>query len=149
MKTLIKKKTTISDKDNLILLCDKKSRLSDFIFSKQELKQYAKNERLEMENLLKTAKAGKLPVPNFSAGGIATPADAALMMYLGAEALFVGSGIFKSDDPEKRAKAIVDATTYYDDPEKLVDISMNLKSAMKGLEISEIPKEELLQNRGW
>ena len=118
-------------------------------FSKEELKQYAKNERLEMENLLKTAKTGKIPVPNFSAGGIATPADAALMMYLGAEALFVGSGIFKSDDPENRAKAIVDATTYYDDPEKLVEISMNLKSAMKGLEISEIPKEELLQNRGW
>ena len=118
-------------------------------FSKQELKQYAKNERLEMENLLKTAETGKLPVPNFSAGGIATPADAALMMYLGAEALFVGSGIFKSDDPENRAKAIVDATTYYDDSKKLVDISMNLKSAMKGLEISEIPKEELLQNRGW
>ena len=118
-------------------------------FSKQELKQYAKSERLEMENLLKTSKTGKIPVPNFSAGGIATPADAALMMYLGAEALFVGSGIFKSDDPENRAKAIVDATTYYDDPEKLVDISMNLKSAMKGLEISEIPKEELLQNRGW
>ena len=118
-------------------------------FSKQELKQYAKSERLEMENLLKTSKTRKIPVPNFSAGGIATPADAALMMYLGAEALFVGSGIFKSDDPENRAKAIVDATTYYEDPEKLVDISMNLKSAMKGLEISEIPKEELLQNRGW
>ena len=118
-------------------------------YSEQELVEYATKERLSMVNLAKTVKAGKIPVPNFSAGGIATPADAALMMYLGAESVFVGSGIFKSDDPENRAKAIVDATTYHDDPNKLAEISMNLKSAMKGLEISEIPEKELLQNRGW
>ena len=92
---------------------------------------------------------GKLPVPNFSAGGIATPADAALMMQLGAEAVFVGSGIFKSDDPKKRAKAVVEATTYFDDPAKLLKISTNLKSAMKGLDISEIPEDQMLQKRGW
>ena len=91
----------------------------------------------------------KLPVPNFSAGGIATPADAALMMHLGAEAVFVGSGIFKSTDPKNRAKAIVEATTYYDDPKKLSEISMDLKDAMQGIEISDIPKEKMLQNRGW
>ena len=91
----------------------------------------------------------QLPVPNFSAGGIATPADAALMMHLGAEAVFVGSGIFKSSDPEDRAKAIVEATTYYDDPDKLAQISMDLKKAMEGLEISDIPEESMLQNRGW
>ena len=95
------------------------------------------------------AKIGKLPVPNFSAGGIATPADAALMMQLGAQSLFVGSGIFKSDDPSKRAKAIVDATTYFTDASKLAEISTGLKSAMKGLDISEIPEDQMLQERGW
>ena len=95
------------------------------------------------------SESGKLPVPNFSAGGIATPADAALMMHLGAESIFVGSGIFKSEDPANRAKAVVEATTYYDDPKKLVEISMDLEAAMEGLEISDIPKEQLLQNRGW
>jgi len=95
------------------------------------------------------AKIGKLPVPNFSAGGIATPADTALMMQLGAEAVFVGSGIFKSEDPAARAQAIVEATTYYSDPEKLAQISAGLKSAMRGLEMSEIPPEERLQERGW
>ena len=118
-------------------------------FSDNELKEYANQERLSMDNLIKTVKSKHIPVPNFSAGGIATPADAALMMYLGAESVFVGSGIFKSDDPENRAKAIVDATTYHDDPKKLAEISMKLKTAMKGLEISEIPEKELLQNRGW
>ena len=92
---------------------------------------------------------GKLPVPNFSAGGIATPADAALMMQLGADAVFVGSGIFKSDDPSKRAKAVVDATTFFNDPDKLLEISTDLKNAMKGLDISEIPEEQMLQKRGW
>ena len=95
------------------------------------------------------AKIGKLPVPNFSAGGIATPADAALMMQLGAQSLFVGSGIFKSDDPSNRAKAIVDATTYFTDASKLAEISTGLKSAMKGLDISEIPEDQMLQERGW
>lgn len=95
------------------------------------------------------AKIGKLPVPNFSAGGIATPADAALMMQLGAEAVFVGSGIFKSEDPAVRAQAIVEATTYYNDPEKLAQASAKLKGAMPGLDISEIPPSERLQERGW
>ena len=95
------------------------------------------------------AKIGKLPVPNFSAGGIATPADAALMMQLGAETVFVGSGIFKSEDPAARARAVVEATTYYNDPDKLVRASAGLKSAMVGLDISEIPPEERLQERGW
>ncbi|MBA7598773.1 Pyridoxal 5'-phosphate synthase subunit PdxS [subsurface metagenome] len=95
------------------------------------------------------AKIGKLPVPNFSAGGIATPADAALMMQLGAQAVFVGSGIFKSEDPAARAQAIVEATTYYNDPEKLARISAGLKGAMRGLDMSEIPPEERLQERGW
>ncbi len=95
------------------------------------------------------AKIGKLPVPNFSAGGIATPADASLMMQLGAEALFVGSGIFKSEDPSARAQAIVEATTYFDDPQKLADASGRLKGAMRGLDMSEIPPAERLQERGW
>jgi len=95
------------------------------------------------------AKIGKLPVPNFSAGGIATPSDAALMMQLGAESVFVGSGIFKSDDPAIRAKAIVDATTYFSDAAKLAEISTGLKPAMKGLDISEIPQDQMLQERGW
>ncbi len=95
------------------------------------------------------AKIGKLPVPNFAAGGIATPADASLMMQLGAESVFVGSGIFMSDDPADRAKAIVEAVTYFDDAKKLSDISSGLKSAMKGLDISEIPEGQKLQERGW
>ncbi|MFQ5729928.1 MAG: pyridoxal 5'-phosphate synthase lyase subunit PdxS [Waddliaceae bacterium] len=95
------------------------------------------------------AGAGKLPVPNFAAGGIATPADAALMMRLGAESIFVGSGIFKSEDPAVRAKAIVGAVTYYDDPEMLAKISAGLLSAMKGLDIQQLKKEELLAVRGW
>jgi len=95
------------------------------------------------------SKTGKLPVPNFAAGGIATPADASLMMQLGAESVFVGSGIFMSDDPADRAKAIVDAVTYYDDAKKMSEISSGLKSAMKGLDISEIPEGQKLQERGW
>ncbi|MFC1786202.1 pyridoxal 5'-phosphate synthase lyase subunit PdxS [Candidatus Neomarinimicrobiota bacterium] len=95
------------------------------------------------------AKTGKLPVPNFAAGGIATPADASLMMQLGAESVFVGSGIFMSDDPADRAKAIVDAVTYYADAKKMSEISSGLKSAMKGLDISEIPEGQKLQERGW
>uniref|UniRef100_A0A7V3ZYP2 Pyridoxal 5'-phosphate synthase subunit PdxS n=1 Tax=candidate division WOR-3 bacterium TaxID=2052148 RepID=A0A7V3ZYP2_UNCW3 len=92
---------------------------------------------------------GKLPVPNFAAGGIATPADAALMMQLGAEAVFVGSGIFKSENPEKRARAIVEAVTYYDDPEILARISKGLGEPMRGIDVSKLSQEELLQTRGW
>ncbi|MEE8478926.1 MAG: pyridoxal 5'-phosphate synthase lyase subunit PdxS [Candidatus Neomarinimicrobiota bacterium] len=95
------------------------------------------------------AKTGKLLVPNFAAGGIATPADASLMMQLGAESVFVGSGIFMSDDPADRAKAIVEAVTYFDDAKKMSEISSGLKSAMKGLDISEIPEGQRLQERGW
>ena len=92
---------------------------------------------------------GKLPVVNFAAGGIATPADAALMMQLGVDGVFVGSGIFKSDDPQKRAKAIVEATTFYNDPEKLAKISENLGEAMVGIEIDTIPQEQQMAKRGW
>jgi len=94
-------------------------------------------------------KKGKLPVPNFAAGGIATPADASLMMQLGAESVFVGSGIFKSEDPEARAKAIVTATTHYDNPDIVAKASEGLKEAMPGLEISQIPEEYRMQERGW
>jgi pyridoxal 5'-phosphate synthase pdxS subunit len=92
---------------------------------------------------------GKLPVPNFAAGGIATPADAALCMSLGAEAVFVGSGIFKSEDPEARARAIVHATTHWKDPREVLNASRGLAGAMPGLEISSIPESERLANRGW
>ncbi|MBA3721308.1 MAG: pyridoxal 5'-phosphate synthase lyase subunit PdxS [Parachlamydiaceae bacterium] len=95
------------------------------------------------------ARTGVLPVPNFAAGGIATPADAALMMQLGAETVFVGSGIFKSDDPAQRARAIVGAATYYNDPEMLAQISMGLLDAMKGIDVRQLKKEDLLANRGW
>jgi pyridoxal 5'-phosphate synthase pdxS subunit len=95
------------------------------------------------------AQHGRLPVPNFSAGGIATPADAALMMQLGAEAVFVGSGIFKSTDPERRARAIVEATTHHADADVLARVSEALGDAMPGLEISTLPAGELLQTRGW
>jgi pyridoxal 5'-phosphate synthase pdxS subunit len=95
------------------------------------------------------AKNGKLPVVNFSAGGIATPADAALMMQLGAEGVFVGSGIFKSQDPAGRAEAIVKATTHFRDAGILAQVSSGLREAMPGLEIGAIGKENLIQNRGW
>ena len=99
--------------------------------------------------LQQVALSGALPVPNFAAGGIATPADAALMMQLGAQTVFVGSGIFKSDDPAPRAKAIVGAATYYRDPEMLVEISKGLLNAMRGIDIRQLNKEELLAQRGW
>jgi len=95
------------------------------------------------------AENGKLPVPNFSAGGIATPADASLMMQLGAESVFVGSGIFKSDDPKNRAEAIVKATTNFEDPEILVQVSEQLGEAMPGIEIGTLAEGEKMQNRGW
>ena len=92
---------------------------------------------------------GKLPVPNFAAGGIATPADASLLMQLGAEAVFVGSGIFKSNDPAARAKAIVEATTYYDKPEVVARVSEGIGEAMPGLDVAKLDEKELLQTRGW
>jgi pyridoxal 5'-phosphate synthase pdxS subunit len=95
------------------------------------------------------AQSGKLPVPNFAAGGIATPADAALMMQLGAEAIFVGSGVFKSGDPARRAKAIVQATTHYLDAKVLVEVSEDLGEAMVGIDISRLEPQDLLQTRGW
>jgi pyridoxal 5'-phosphate synthase pdxS subunit len=115
----------------------------------EELMTEAKNLGAPYDLVRWVAKAGRLPVPNFSAGGIATPADAALMMQLGAEAVFVGSGIFKSEDPSKRAKAIVQATTHYKDPEVLVKVSEDLGEAMAGIETSKLDKSELLQTRGW
>jgi len=99
--------------------------------------------------VLQVHETGRLPVPNFAAGGIATPADAALMMQLGAETCFVGSGIFKSCDPANRAQAIVESVTFYDDPKKLLEISMDLGEAMDGLEIDKIPDKELMAGRGW
>lgn len=119
------------------------------VMDQAELMAESKNLGAPYALVEQVAKIGKLPVPNFSAGGIATPADAALMMQLGAEAVFVGSGIFKSEDPAVRAQAIVEATTYYKDPEKLAQASARLKGAMRGLDISEIPPEERLQERGW
>lgn len=114
-----------------------------------ELVSYAKSTGSPLEIILNIKENGKLPVPNFAAGGIATPADASLMMQLGAESVFVGSGIFKSEDPEERAKAIVLATTHYDNPDIVAKASEGLRDAMKGLDIAKIPEEELLQTRGW
>ena len=119
------------------------------VLGKEELLHEAKNLQAPLELVQYVAQNGKLPVPNFSAGGIATPTDAALVMQLGAEAVFVGSGIFKSSDPEKRAKAIVKAATYYQDPVKLLEASEELGEAMPGLEISKMHESELMQVRGW
>ena len=119
------------------------------ILGKEELVHEAKNLGAPLELVEWVAANGKLPVPNFSAGGIATPADAALVMQLGAEAVFVGSGIFKSEDPETRAKAVVKAATYYNDPAKLLEASEELGEAMRGLDVAKLPQEELLQTRGW
>jgi pyridoxal 5'-phosphate synthase pdxS subunit len=99
--------------------------------------------------VVETAELGKLPVPNFAAGGIATPADAALMMQLGAESVFVGSGIFASEDPAPRAKAIVDAVTFFDDPAKLTEVSMALGEAMRGRAVNEMAENEKMAGRGW
>jgi pyridoxal 5'-phosphate synthase pdxS subunit len=114
-----------------------------------ELMTIAKNLGAPYDLIKKTKELGKLPVVNFAAGGIATPADAALMMHLGADGVFVGSGIFKSDDPAKRAKAIVEATTHFKDAIILGKVSEGIGIAMKGLEISKIPAEQLLASRGW
>jgi pyridoxal 5'-phosphate synthase pdxS subunit len=117
--------------------------------AKEELYTAAKELQAPYDLVAETARLGKLPVVNFSAGGIATPADAALMMQLGCDGNFVGSGIFKSEDPARMAKAIVAATTYFDKPDVILEVSRGLGSAMKGIEIGTIPKEELLASRGW
>ena len=117
--------------------------------SKEELYAHAKELRAPLELVEFVAKSGKLPVPNFAAGGIATPADAALMMQLGAETVFVGSGIFKSSDPKKCAVAIVEATANYKDPAAVLDACRGLGEAMPGLEISALPETARLQERGW
>ena len=114
-----------------------------------QLVSESKNMGAPLDLVIQVSETGKLPVPNFAAGGIATPADAALMMQLGAETVFVGSGIFMSEDPEVRAKAVVEATTHYQDPGKVLEASTGLKAAMKGLDMSEIPEDERLQERGW
>lgn len=115
----------------------------------EEVPSFAKEISAPLELVLMTKTMGRLPVVNFAAGGIATPADAALMMQLGCDGIFVGSGIFKSGNPDKRAKAIVAATTHYNDPAVLAEVSKDLGEAMVGIEISEIPQAERMQERGW
>lgn len=115
----------------------------------EELMTAAKELGAPYELVLEVARTGKLPVPNFSAGGVATPADAALMMHLGAEAVFVGSGIFKSGDPAKRAQAIVQAVTFYKDPAKLAEISRNLGEPMTGIGMAQLKESDKLAGRGW
>ena len=116
---------------------------------REQLMSVAKDMGAPYDLVCYIAEHGELPVPNFSAGGIATPADAALVRQLGAQAVFVGSGIFKSDDPAARAVAIVKATTHFDDPDVLLEVSRGLQPGMKGLEMSEIPEDERLAARGW
>ena len=116
---------------------------------KEELMTAAKDMAAQYDLVVKVAEDGKLPVVNFAAGGVATPADAALMMQLGSEGVFVGSGIFKSSDPSKMAKAIVKATTFYNKPEIIAQVSEDLGEAMRGLEISQIAPENILSTRGW
>ncbi len=115
----------------------------------EELMTEAKTLGAPYELVCMVAESGRLPVPNFAAGGVAIPADAALMMQLGAEAIFVGSGIFKSSDPARRAKAIVRATTHYKEPKAVAEASRGLGEAMTGIETSKLPESELLQVRGW
>lgn len=116
--------------------------------NEEELREYARLIEAPLDLLKETAKLGHLPVVNFAAGGIATPADASLMMQLGSDGIFVGSGIFKSGNPEKFAKAIVEATANYDKPEKLAEVSKDLGEAMKGLDIPSMPESERMQDRG-
>jgi pyridoxal 5'-phosphate synthase pdxS subunit len=113
------------------------------------LLSYATNIGAPYEMVKETRELGKMPVVNFAAGGIATPADAALMMQLGVDGVFVGSGIFKSGDPAKRANAIVKATTHYNDPKILAEISRNLGEPMVGRQVTDIPESELIAQRGW
>jgi pyridoxal 5'-phosphate synthase pdxS subunit len=119
------------------------------ILGDEELVGYAKNIGASVEVVKYVQKNKKLPIPNFAAGGIATPADASLMMQLGAESVFVGSGIFKSEDPPARARSIVQTTAHYLDFDLVAKESEGLKEAMRGLEINEIPEEQLMQTRGW
>src|SRR4051794_17458881 len=119
------------------------------VLGKEELVAESKKLQAPLELVEWVAEHGELPVPNFSAGGIATPADAALVMHLGAQSVFVGSGIFKSEDPDVRARAIVKAATYYKDPAKLLEASEDLGMAMPGLDVSKMAESELLQTRGW
>src|SRR5580704_11052401 len=119
------------------------------VLGKEELVHEAKTLQAPLELVEWVAEKGTLPTPNFSAGGIATPADAALVMQLGAEAVFVGSGIFKSSDPAVRARAIVKATTHYKDPKVVLEASEELGDAMKGLDIRQMDEKDLLQTRGW
>jgi len=118
-------------------------------YCQDQLMAFSRDMQAPYSLVEQVSNIGKLPVPNFSAGGIATPADVSLVMQLGAESVFVGSGIFKSDDPEQRASAIVEAATHYDKPEKIMKVSRGLKSAMKGIDISEIPDGQMMQERGW
>ena len=118
-------------------------------YNEDQLKQYSEQVHVPYELVNQVAKDQSLPVPNFSAGGIATPADAALMMQLGCDGVFVGSGIFKSGDPAERAEAIVIATTNYDNPEKIVEVSKNLGEPMVGINIDDLDEAEKLAKRGW
>ncbi|MDO9173122.1 MAG: pyridoxal 5'-phosphate synthase lyase subunit PdxS [bacterium] len=119
------------------------------VLREDELMHEAKELGAPYHIVLEVAKTGKLPVPNFAAGGVATPADASLMMQLGAETVFVGSGIFKSKDPKPRAEAIVQAVTFYKDPAKLLEISMHLGEPMSGLDIATMPEDQKMAGRGW
>ncbi len=119
------------------------------ILDEHELMAEAKALQAPFELVAWVAEHGKLPVPNFAAGGVATPADAALCMMLGAEAVFVGSGIFKSSDPEKRARAIVAAVTHWQEPERLAELSRGLGEPMSGLDVAKLTPEEMLSRRGW
>ncbi|MRR18262.1 MAG: pyridoxal 5'-phosphate synthase lyase subunit PdxS, partial [Deltaproteobacteria bacterium] len=115
----------------------------------EEVTGFAKTNGIPHELALQVRQLGRLPVVNFAAGGIATPADAALMMQLGCDGIFVGSGIFKSDNPAARARAIVKATAYFNDPQKVLEASTSIGQPMQGLEIADIPEEQRLAGRGW
>ena len=117
--------------------------------TEEELWSVAREEEAQLYLVKETQKQGRLPVVNFAAGGVAPPADAALMMQLGADGVFVGSGIFKSENPEIVAKAIAEATAHYEDADLIAEVSRDLGKAMPGLEISQIPESERLQDRGW
>lgn len=117
--------------------------------SNEELRVYAKDLQVDYDLLKQTAQLGRLPVVNFAAGGVATPADAALMMQLGCDGVFVGSGIFKSGDAAKRAKAIVQAVTHFNDPKVLMEVSMDLGEAMVGINCGDLGDKDKLAKRGW
>jgi pyridoxal 5'-phosphate synthase pdxS subunit len=117
--------------------------------AREELPRFCRDRGMPYDLALRIRELGRLPVVNFAAGGLATPADAALMMQLGCDGVFVGSGIFKSGDPAKRARAMVQATTFFNEPEKILEASLNLGEPMVGIEIPSIPKGERLAERGW